>query len=278
MSPNIDILGNIKSFIDKLISIGDGNKFIDYRPNNSRVENHIHIDLTKGSPSEAELKKITELLKPAIENYQFQIYSDSTEQNLKEIEQFSSEKGSDEARLFVTTCIPAEDKYLWLSALMLREASESGDRDRVRLIKDQMVMQSGQKGRNIANICNCGYLEEYIIPWYKHYVVDGKDDQSFRDNYYLIVEQLLFVVFISASSSIRSIKEEIKFKVQSVVNAHMDKLFIHALGEANIEKAENVLRAIKADCLEIKDIKKVTTGAMLKAEIQLQASEIPAIR
>lgn len=268
--PPIPTFSKLKSLIEKIG--GDGNKVIDYHPDNSKRELHLHINLSQNGTSEQITPQLTEAIKSAIQSTPFQLSSESTEQSLKKIEEFSSQDKSDLPFQFVNSRIPPEDKYLWLSALMLRKASQRGSREQVRTIKDQMVSQSGQKGRNIANICNSGYLEEYIIPWYKHYVEEEDDRESFYENYKLIVEQLLFVVFVSGSSSIEVIKAEVEFKVQSVLNAHMDKLFIHALGDTNIAKAETVINEIRAECKEVKDVKKETTRATLKAEILLQRS------
>ena len=208
-------------------------------------------------------------IKPLTQGTQFQLPSQSTEENLEKIEEFSTSFTNTEEYTFISENIPPEDKFLWLSALMLKEAGRKGDRERVQLIKEQMISQHGQKGRNIANICSAGYLKEYIIPWYKHYVEENHDKDSFLENYHNIVDLLLFVVFVSGFKSVEDLMMEIENKIQSLRSANIDHLFIHAIGESNKQKAEKVVERLQEEQSFIKEIKKITTRVTLKAEIIL---------
>lgn len=258
----------LKSLIEKIG--GDGNKLFDFSHNDNRTQTIIIGDLSKANPEELKiLQEIGKVVKPVIQSNQFELPAETSEKKLKEVETFASSSSKDEAYSFVSNNIPNEDKYIWLSALMLRQANYNHNWEKVRQIKEQMVLEHQQKGRNIANICNAGYLEEYIMPWYQHYVKDLNDNDSFLENYKSIVNNLLFIVFVGVGQEVKEIKTEIENKIQTLVNAHRDCLFIHAIGEANINKAEQIISEIKEEIPEIKDINKTTTNLTLKAEISL---------
>lgn len=257
----------LKSLVEKIG--GDGNKLFDF----SRQDNKIQIivgDLSKATPEQLGIiKEIGNVIKPAIRSSKFELPAKTSDKKLKDVEAFTSTSSNDTTYSFVSDKIPKEDKYIWLSALMLKQASDDKNRDKVKQIKEQMVIDHQQKGRNIANICSAGYLEEYIIPWYKHYAEENDDYNTFLENYKSIVDNLLFVVFVGAGVDVKEIKVEIENKIQTLVNAHRDCLFIHAIGEDNIKKAEQILTEIKEEISEIKDISKTTTNLTLKAKITL---------
>lgn len=258
---------SLESLIKKINASVSGNKLIDWHPDNRKIE----IDASKLSPEQLQslMSENKGLLAPIIKGKQFQIVADSSREKLQEVREFKKSCSSSEIYQFVIEKIPEEDRFIWLSALMLRRASEKKDSERVRNIKDQMIANHQQKGRNIANICNTGYLEEYIIPWYEHYVEQEHDDDAFIENYRMIVDQLLFIVFVSSFATADELKSEIENKIQTLANAHMKHLFIHALGEQNIKKAEQIISEIKSEIPEIKDIKTTTTRIAIKAEILL---------
>lgn len=256
----------LKSLIEKL---GDGNKLFDFSHQDNRVQ-IIVGDLSKATPEQLKIiKDIGNTIKLAIQSNQFEIPTESSKEKLKEVEEFTTGFSDKEVYSFVSEKIPKEDKYIWLSALMLKQANDDKNRDKVKQIKEQMVLDHQQKGRNIANICSAGYLEEYIIPWYTHYIEGNNDEASFLENYKSIVDDLLFIVFVGAGQEVKEIKLEIENKIQTLINAHKEHLFIHAIGEANIEKAEQVILEIKEEIPDIKDINKTTTNLTLKAEIVL---------
>ena len=260
----------LKSLIEKIG--GDGNKLIDISHNDNRTQTiNLNIgDLSKANPEQVELiKQIGQIIKPSIQSSKFELPAETSDKKLNEVKAFAISSSTDERYSFVSTNIPKEDKYIWFSALMLKQASDDKNWEKVRQIKEQMIQEHQQKGRNIANICNAGYLEEYIMPWYKHYVEENNDNDSFLENYKSIVDNLLFIVFVCASKDAKEIKVEIENKIQTLVNAHREHLFIHAIGDANILKAEQIIQEIKEEVPEIKDINKITTNLTLKAEITL---------
>jgi len=258
----------IETFIKQLkIS---GNKFFNIKINKTETHFHFHIDdkTIINSKELIELNSYKKQLQTIIQNNNFQLLKDTSNKELSDVKKFSLKYSNDEIFSFVNNKIPKNDKYIWLSALMLREANKKGDRDKVKLIKEQMVINHNQKGRNIANICNAGYLEDYIIPWYKYFIEDNNNSDGFLENYKNIVVDLLFVIFISSNKTLEELQLEIKNKIQTLNNAHMNYLFIHAIGRSNIDKAEKVIKEIKNN-LKIKDINKTSTNLTLKVKIFL---------
>lgn len=258
----------LKNLIEKIG--GDNNKFIDYHPDNRKLT--INLNLS-GDLDEQKLNAVGELKKQLMPmlspGNQFELQAVTSEKKLEDVEKFERSRTSSELYSFVMEKIPQKDKYIWLSALMLKQASDDGSSDKVWSIKSQMISEHQQKGRNIANICTAGYLEDYIMPWYEHYVEELNDRKSFLENYESIVDNLLFIIFVSSDASTESIRVEIENKIQNLVGAHIEYLFIHAIGKPNIKKAELALEGLEELVSEIKNIDKTTSRLTLKAKITL---------
>jgi len=133
------------------------------------------------------------------------------------IEEFRSQERSAETQerlKFLDKKIPPEDLNIWRAALYLRYCYNTKElKKKVSAIKYQIMQKFGDKGRNIANLCTAGYLEEWLIPAYEKLKETLVDEDlakiEFGKIYSNFVNQLPFTIFVSHVMSKDELRKEI---------------------------------------------------------------------
>lgn len=254
----VDILSKLES----LIKIGDGNSFSVFNKFINIENKTINIDLSNAN--EDQLKKIQELIAPElvkaikISDDGHLIEENSVKDDIKLIEESSSKKSLQNSLSFIEEKLPKKDVSIWHSALILREQHESGKKEKVRILKQQMISNSGQRGANIANLCTTGYLESHLIPLHKHLVEELGNETEFQRQYELIVEDTIFTVFCSIIDTNEELEKEIVEKIDIVKKYGWDRVYVHAIGQSNVKNVKIAIENIKKICEKIKDIKEIS--------------------
>ena len=142
-----------------------------------------------------------------------------------------------------------------------------GEMDRVADIKKQIVTNAGQRGANIANLCNQGYLSSHIIPLYDHLVTKFQNQQEFDELYERIVVDHIFVVFVSKIKSELELTQEISEKIAMVKQYGWNKVHIHALSYDNVRIARKAIDRVTAGSKIINDVQIKEDSTHLSATI-----------
>lgn len=145
---------------------------------------------------------------------------------------------------FLSPKIPSEDLDIWRAALYLRSYFKKGMNATVTKLKLEIMQKYGDKGRNIANLCTAGYLEEWLVPHYDKLKQSLGNEElvnnSFLKFYKLLVNELPFTVFVCHKMTQNDLRQEINDRR----TYGMDFVNIHAIGEENIAKIKIVVDEI----------------------------------
>lgn len=254
----VDILSKLES----VIKIGDGNKFSIFDKFINIENKTININLKEANKE--ELKQIKEILAPELEraiessDSGHLIEETGVKDDIKLIEESSSKKSIQKELTFIEEKLPKKDVSIWYSALILKEQHEAGEKEKVRLLKQQIIVNSGQRGANIANLCTTGYLESHLIPLYKHLVEELGNEAEFIRQYEVIVEDTILTVFCSIIDKPEELEKEIIEKINRVKDYGWDRVYIHAIGQSNVKNVKIAVDNIKKNCEKVKDIKEIS--------------------
>ena len=234
---------------------------VDQRQINIDFSNATSEELKRALTAAPELNK---LIKPKdlIELPEFQ-------QRISEIKSIQEEAKEKPLINFISTKLPKHDISLWISALLVRKSFLEGDRQKVAEIKEQMRTFAGQRGANIANICNAGYLETHIIPLYDHLVKEPKDQGLFERIYESIINDHVFAVFVHQQSNESELREEIIRKIGKIKLYGWDKVYIHAIGYENVKKAKQAVLNVRKENKEIQSAEETSSDIHLKITLNI---------
>lgn len=140
--------------------------------------------------------------------------------------------------------IPPADIPLLNASLYLKRRFESGAQ--VSALKDQIIRVYGPRGRNFANLCSAGYLEDWFWPLYEHLLRSHPGDPvaaraRFQIIYNSIVNELPWTEFVSTKDSPSAIKTHIIDKMTINIQNGVRFMNIHGLGEPNVKKIKSIL-------------------------------------
>ncbi len=190
-------------------------------------------------------KEVKELLKEFIDEDGILLLDKSK----KGIEEFALEEQVPENAATInllTKIVPPEDLNIWRAALYLRFCFLKKMLMAVTKIKFQIVQTHGAKGRNIANLCSAGYIEEWLIPTFnalRDTLGENEGKKAFLNIYSLIVNQMPFTIFVCQPMTPDNLRQEINDRKKY----GLDFVNIHAIGEDNIKKVKPVIAAIEKD-------------------------------
>jgi hypothetical protein len=135
--------------------------------------------------------------------------------------------------------VPPEDIPLLHASLYLRYRHRAGGA--IEDLKMQIARVYGQRGRNFANLCSAGYLEDWFLPLHQELTRKHSDDPAaakakFLSIYALVVNELPWTVFICARISKKKAAADIARKVRQNAQNGIRFFNLHALGESNTKK------------------------------------------
>ena len=258
--PWLDKLRNLfpelKSFIkiDSIVNIKitrhDHSKKVEY----SDQSKQITFNPKQFSPKEKEL------FKSAIDSALDENYTLLEDQSNALIEDFRIKDGSSDSRKtleFLRDKIPAEDFPIWRAALYLAACVAEGEK--VADLKADIITRYGTRGRNIANLCSAGYLEDWLIPAYKVFKENSENESSAIDKfqilYRIIVEEVSFSVFVSYWMKSEEIKKLIQNKMETNLNYGVKFVNIHGIGKRNVKIIRAIIEEIEGSQKITKSIK-----------------------
>lgn len=225
---------------DPTVNIHIGNNTTNppliYNPDTKACE----VNIAKLEPKEAK-----DFLKSFIEDDGI-LLLDKSKKGIEDLELEEKEPENSETINLLTTIVPQEDLTIWRAALYLRSCFTKKMFLAVTRIKFQIVQKHSEKGRNIANLCSAGYIEDWLIPTFKGLKdtfgeTDGK--KAFLNIYSMIVNQMPFTVFVGQPMTQDNLRQEINGRKRY----GLDFVNIHAIGEENIKKAKPVIASIEKD-------------------------------
>jgi hypothetical protein len=212
----------------------------------------ININITKLDAQEKE--KLKESLPLAVEEGFLILEKDSKVL----MEDFKIKDADNKGILeFLKPKIPPEDLNIWRAALYMRTYFKAGDQDKTKKLKCDIMLKYGDKGKNIANLCSAGYLEDFLMPFFGSLIEEYKEQnlaiERFRKRYNIIVNELPFSIFVNYQMKSDDIKEQVGIKKKYGFKF----LNIHGIGPDNVKKIKEVIEFLEKskDCNIKKDIR-----------------------
>lgn len=178
------------------------------------------------------------------------------------------DKNNSELVDFVTKSLPAKDHALWEAGLLLRQHFSRGENELVSQIKQDMMSADPLRGKNIANLCNAGYLESEIIPMHKT-LTDLERSEDFIKFYEALVTQTPTSIFVGMSHNKRLLREELFRKIEYATNYSAPYVKVHALGRHHVELAKEILKEVRK-LASVEDVFYVDSLSHLDAQIALK--------
>lgn len=255
-------LDNFQSLakIDKLVA-----KFIHVDVHNTTV----NINVNAGT-SPQDLIELKELVRNELETSRategFIIDGEKQQKQLEAVDAYAKDETDKVSKEFVMRELPVTDKAIWFSALLIRQKMREGVWPEVAQLKEQIVTKSGDRGRNIANLCTADYLEDLVIPLRSQ--TDKKE--LFLEIYEDIVVYPLMAVFVSHYRTPDQIKTEILDKICQATKYGWHKISVHGIGEENARTIKKISVEIEQQCPEVTVSDIQFEGRVITLTFQLQ--------
>jgi hypothetical protein len=144
--------------------------------------------------------------------------------------------------------IPREDAPMLRACLYLRARFLQGEC--VESLKAQIVRVYGVRGRNAANLCSAGYLEEWFNPLYKQLQEENPNEPEvvrakFQSVYNAILTELPWTMFVCSRIGKEEVTEQIVQKMQRNAENGIRFFNVHGLGKHNAQTIHGALPDIK---------------------------------
>ena len=144
--------------------------------------------------------------------------------------------------------IPPSDVPLLQACLYLRQRYKQGEA--VQDLKAQIVSVYGARGRNFANLCSAGYLEDWFAPLYDELQRVHSDDlakarEKFLIVYNSVLGELPWTEFVNQRISKPKLISSVVAKMQRNLQNGVRFLNLHGLGTKNVTKVLSILPELK---------------------------------
>jgi len=267
-------------FLDKLKTIG-----IEF----PKLKNLLHINITTNIDNSTKIEGSTILINP-------EKFNRKQKQGLKEIIRATAleESGAilnqnytptvDEALKALPDIQTAAQKYINIippsdipllrACLFLKTRHDNGGS--VSEIKEQIARTYGTRGRNLANLCSAGYLEDWFWPLYEILLKTNPDNPEtakavFRIIYNQIVSELPWTEFVSIGCTAATVTKHIVKKMNRNLQNGVRFINIHGLGEKNVRKIILILPDIqKQTDSEVTKTTRESNRIFIRLEIRQQ--------
>lgn len=155
--------------------------------------------------------------------------------------------------------VPAQDIPLLHACLYLRQCYRHGTP--VEDHKAQITRSYGPRGRNFANLCSAGYLEDWFLPLHTELQTRYPEDPltaraKFLSIYDVVLNELPWTIFVCARTSKAKTSAAVIDKIQKNLQNGVRFLNLHGLGETNVKRVLAMMP----------EIQKVTGAVQAKME------------
>jgi|SRR3990167_9894247 len=140
--------------------------------------------------------------------------------------------------------LPTSDLEILRAALIIKSKYKKGEP--VSHLKEDIVLQYGIRGRNIANLCTADYFETLIKPLYEETIKNKLPFVKFAARYEIIVMQYPFAVFVSSRMTYPKLKSELQRKIIINKTYGITKINIHGIGKNNVKKIYKLLDELRS--------------------------------
>jgi len=210
----------------KIIYVNSGNKYESHDGNRT-----LSLNLSKLDHDEKEqLKTITHQYLDAGKL----LLEAKTRSLLEDLYDYNKRSSNSSILSFFRDIIPAEDLEALEASLYLREKFNT-DRTKVPQLKDDIVKNFGNRGKNIANLCTAGYFENFLMKLY------NSSPEQFKRLYELVVPKSIIAVFVYHDMTKEDITREIDLKIRLCKNYGVPFMHIHGIGTSNTQKIKEIL-------------------------------------
>ncbi len=163
------------------------------------------------------------------------------------------------------TVLPESEIECILMARRVKLAYDKKDVELAKELHKQLSDNYPEKGNKIHNLIGGGYFDEMIIPFIDIFKsqYDDKSAERYREFYFGIIKFFPLAVFVSNYTS----KEQIIERINERLKLSVPFIKIHAIGDGNIKKIEEVIEEITFDeKITIQD-NRFTSASGIKAQI-----------
>jgi len=141
--------------------------------------------------------------------------------------------------------IPPEDLEIIKASVLLKNNFDKGSK--IAWTKRKIVMDYGERGRNICNLYSAGYFENLILPIYNELKDVSNGLARFSLLYQDIVEHYPFALFIHQWMGVEEVESQIKTKLEEMEKYGIAVLNIHGIGKGNKKTIRKAIVSISQD-------------------------------
>lgn len=192
--------------------------------------------------SSEELEAIKELMRLSVPNAGG-LLEPKTEELMADVSEFQSDEAVGLELSNLKGKIPVADLPIWEAALYIKRQHDAhGLGANIAHLKTGIKDRYGDRGRNIANLCTAGYLNDIILPIYNE--LSSRPDfqiDEFNTQYEVIVMQYPFAVFVARSTTVAQVLREITSKILYNKAYGIHTLNIHSISDDNNRKVLSII-------------------------------------
>lgn len=255
-------LENLKQILKIDVKIADKLreiKFIDVSNSGTKnvYKNQINVQIGQlVVPVDQDDKKmvgqVQKAIREAVQQENALVIEAESKSELDSYQAYNAGAAKDSSLQDLLTVVKPSDTPLLRSAFYLRKVHQDGNG--VGNLKRDIVERYGERGKNVSNLCSAGYFETVVFPMLEELKSqDGFTAELFQERFEVIINSYPFAVFVSVQSNVSSAVAEVVNKIEVNKKYGIRKLKVHAIGHANIRKAQDVLSNKKVKKLLAKD-------------------------
>jgi len=144
-------------------------------------------------------------------------------------------------------------------------AKEKGDQNLFNNLMEQLDRNFPKKGRKILNLMNLKYFDELIIPFIDAYRTKY-GEKEYKLRYKKFYENVLrffpLAIFVANYTSEEKLKKELVKRLK----LNVPYIKIHALGNTNIRKVENIIEMLRIEENYITKDDRITSPSGIQAQ------------
>lgn len=241
-------LENVKFFSDNsLVKIGSVNigvppKKQDPDPKRLKLSKDgktVDIDLLLLSEEERRL-----LLPMALEE-QGHLLDTGARQDIDQLMKSKTNPETKDLLFLFKEILYPEDLMILKSAMFMKIHYDANKHSRALIIKKQISVRHGRRGRNITNLYCEGYFGSMLKPLYDNLSKKHPSDIQAKKKFYAIfddiVNDLPHTTFVNSMQSREEVLAEVEKKINGVLEYGVNTFHIHGIGKDNINKIRWVL-------------------------------------
>ncbi len=199
------------------------------------------------------------------DSFPFQLLHKNLEKDFKDYESISIKEKCSLSQL--KEVLPTRDLECILMARRVHLAYEQNDSALIKELLNQLKDNFPNEGKKVLNLMSGKYFDEVIIPFievFKNHYGEPKYVNEFRSFYSDQLKFFPLAVFVGNVKTEDHLRKEIE---KRLTLKGVPFIRLHAIGEDNIKKIENVIKELKINEKYTTETHNFTTSGGLRAQM-----------